>query len=158
MRRRKLDAEGYESNGKWEQALAAYKRLLDQYPGTPGIHYRLGRIILSMPATATSADEAKREFETELKIDLKNAAAEFMLGDLARQNQQWDAAIDQLLEAQFADVSFAEAYLGLGMMLNSVRRYAEAIPPLETYAKMQPDDAAAHYQLALAYARTGRER
>ncbi len=150
-----LDAEGYEANGKWDQAVAEYKKILEQHPGTPAIHYRLGRIILN--TTPANVADARREFEEELKINPRNAAAEFLLGDIARQQQQWDEAIKHFSQAAQLDAGFAEAYLGLGMMLNSARRHAEAIAPLEKYVKMAPDDPAAHYQLALAYSRTGRK-
>ena len=150
-----LDAESYEAHGKWDDAMAEYKKILEQYPGLPGIHYRLGRIILSMPSTPTTPDDARKEFEAELKIDPNNAAAEFMLGDLARQLQQWDDAVAHFSRASTLDVGFLEAYLGLGMALNAEGKYADAVAPLLKYVKGQPDDPAGHYQLAMAYARTG---
>ncbi len=151
-----LDAEAFESHGNWDKAAATYKKILGQYPNLPGIHYRLGRIILSQPATATSVDEAKKEFEAELKVDPSSASAEFMLGDLARQQQQWDEAVTHYSRAAERDAGFLEAYLGLGMSLNAAARYTDAVSPLEKYTKAQPDDPAGHYQLALAYARSGR--
>jgi predicted Zn-dependent protease len=151
-----LDAEAYEAHGKWSDAMAEYKRILQQYPALPGIHYRMGRVILSMPSTPTTAPDAKAQFEEELKIDPRNAAAEFMLGDLDRQLQQWSEAIEHFNRASQLDVGFLEAYLGLGMALNAEGRYADAVAPLEKYVAGVPDDAAGHYQLAMAYARTGR--
>jgi tetratricopeptide (TPR) repeat protein len=151
-----LDAESYEAHGKWTDAMAEYNRILQQYPKLRGIHYRIGRIILSMPSTPTTAQDAQAQFEEELKIDPSNAAAEFMLGDLARQLQQWPEAIRHFTRASQLDVGFLEADLGLGMALNAAGRYADAVAPLEKYVKGVPDDAAGHYQLAMAYARTGR--
>ncbi|HXW56028.1 MAG TPA: tetratricopeptide repeat protein [Candidatus Cybelea sp.] len=150
-----LDAESFEAHGKWDDAISEYRRILEQYPQLPGIHYRLGRIILSMPSTPTTADDARREFEAELKIDPNSAASEFMLGDLARQLGQWDEAIKHFSRAANLDVGFLEAYLGLGMALNAEGKYEDAVPPLVRYVKGAPDDAAGHYQLAMAYARTG---
>ena len=43
------------------------------------------------------------------------------------------------------------------MSLNSAGKFADAVVPLEKYVKVQPGDAAGHYQLATAYARTGRK-
>ena len=40
---------------------------------------------------------------------------------------------------------------------NSAKRFADAIPPLETYEKMAPDSPTGHYQLAVAYAGAGRK-
>jgi predicted Zn-dependent protease len=38
-----LEAEAFESQGNWNKAAAQYKKILEQDPGAPGIHYRLGR-------------------------------------------------------------------------------------------------------------------
>lgn len=151
-----LNAEALESQGKLGEAAKAYQEILTQYPTQPGIHYRLGRIILDEPPTATSIDDARKEFEAELKIDPNAASAEFMLGDLDRQAQQWSGAIEHFSRAAKLDAGFSEAYLGLGISLNAAGKHVEAVAPLEKYVKMEPSDPAGHYQLAIAYARTGR--
>jgi predicted Zn-dependent protease len=150
-----LEAEAYESHGDWDRSTAAYRKILEQDPQRHGIHYQLGRIALSK----TPPDEvnAKTEFDAELKIDPYNASAEFMLGETARQAGQWDEAITRFSKATHDDVGFDEAYLALGMSLNSAGKFPDAVAPLETYVKRQPDDPAGHYQLATAYARTGRK-
>lgn len=153
-----LDAEARESQGKWDEAAAEYRKILEKYPNQPGVHYRLGRILLSQPATPQTAEEAKKEFEAELQVDPDAASAEFMLGDLARQAEQWDEAIKHFSRAAQLDAGFSEAYLGLGMALNAAGKNSGAVAPLEKYVKMEPDDPAGHYQLALAYSRTGRKQ
>jgi tetratricopeptide (TPR) repeat protein len=151
-----LEAEAFESHGNWDKAAAQYKKILEQDPGAPGIHYRLGRISLS--ASPPQPDEAKKEFEQELKTDPNNASAEFMLGEVSRQAGQWDDAARHFSCASKLDEGFVEAYLALGMSLNSAGKFSEALVSLESYVKMQPGDPAGHYQLATAYARTGRKQ
>jgi tetratricopeptide (TPR) repeat protein len=151
-----LEAEAFESQGNWDKATAQYEEILQQAPKTPGIHYRLGRIDLSK--TPPETDGAKQEFQQELKIDPSNASAEFMLGETARQAGQWQDAIAHFSRASQLDESFVEAYLALGMSLNSAGKFSEAVTPLTKYVKSQPGDPAGHYQLATAYARTGRKR
>lgn len=153
-----LDAEARESQGKWDEAEAEYRKILETYPNQPGVHYRLGRIILSKPATPQTAEDAKKEFEAELQVDPDAASAEFMLGDLARQASQWDEAIRRFSRAAQLDAGFSEANLGLGLALNAAGKNADAVSPLEKYVKMEPDDPAGHYQLAIAYSRTGRKQ
>jgi tetratricopeptide (TPR) repeat protein len=148
-----LEAEAFESQGNWDAALAQYQKILAQYPKVPSIHYRIGRIYLSK--TPPQAEQAKAEFAEELKIDPRNASAEFMLGEVARQAGEWQEAIPHFSRAAELDESFQEAYLALGMSLNSAGKFADAISPLRRYVKMQPEDPAGHYQLATAYARTG---
>src|SRR5256886_1688824 len=76
-----LMAEAYQARGDFESATAKYRRILEQYPKQPGVHYQLGQIILAKMPAAT--EEAKREFEAELQVNANSPAAEYMLGDLA---------------------------------------------------------------------------
>lgn len=151
-----LNAEALESQGKLDEAEKAYREILEQYPEQPGIHYRIGRLILAGQQTQTSVADARNEFEAELKIDPTAASAEFMLGDLDRQSQQWNDAIEHFARAAKMDAGFSEAFLGLGLSLNAAGKHAEAVAPLEKYVKMEPSDPAGHYQLATAYARIGK--
>jgi len=81
-----------------------------------------------------------------------------MLGEMDRQGGQWDQAAGHFLRASKFDEGFAEAYLALGMSLNSAGKFPDAIAPLQTDVKMQPADPAGHYQLATAYARSGHKQ
>jgi len=150
-----LEAESFESQGNWDKAATQYKKILEQNPHAAGIHYRLGRLFLAK--TPPEPENAKKEFEQELNTDPSNASAEFMLGETDRQAGQWDKAASHFLRASKLDEGFVEAYLALGISLNSGGKFGNAVAPLEKYVKMQPADPAGHYQLATAYARTGRK-
>lgn len=150
-----LIAEAFQAQGKWDDAAAQYRKILQQNPNQQGIHYQLGRILLSKPLDPTVTEEATKEFEAELKVNPTSPSAEFMLGDLAWRNQKADEAIEHFLRATQFDAGLAEAYLGLGMALNAAGKYSEAIAPLRKYTEMDPSDPAGYYQLATAYARTG---
>jgi tetratricopeptide (TPR) repeat protein len=153
-----LNAESLELQGKWDLAAKEYRLVLQQNPRLPGIHFRLGRLLLSKPDPRPSvAEEAQREFQQELEIDPNNAGAEYVLGELARQAQQWDQAIQHFSRAAQLDAGFGDAYLGLGTSLLSVKKFAEAIPSLETAVKLEPRNPVAHYSLAMAYTRVGRK-
>jgi len=83
-----LNAEALEVQGKWEEAAKIYRQILQLNPSLPGIHYRLGRILVSKPGFGpAAAAEAKQEFEKELQIDPANAGAEYVLGEMAKPNQ-----------------------------------------------------------------------
>jgi tetratricopeptide (TPR) repeat protein len=150
-----LIAETFQAQGKWDDAAAQFRKILQQNPNQPGIHYQLGRILLSKPLDPTVTEEATKEFEAELKINPTSPSAEFMLGDLAWRNQKADEAIEHFSRATQFDAGLAEAYLGLGMALNAAGKYPDAITPLKKYTDMEPSDPAGYYQLATAYARTG---
>ena len=152
-----LNAEALEMQGKWDDAAAEYRLILEQNAHLPGIHFRIGRLILSKPEVPTTSADARKEFEEELKIEPNNAGAEYILGELSAQGQQWDEAIQHFSRAAKLDASLAEAALGLGSAYVSAGKFAEAIPPLEGYVKLQPGNPAGHYQLAIAYSRAGRK-
>jgi len=153
-----LNAEALETQGKWEEAAAEYRKILDINPMLPGIHARLGRVLLSGPQpSAEAVAQAKKNFEDELAIDPSNATAEYVLGELAKEADDLSAAIQHYSRATRLDAGFAEAYLGLGSALVASKRFDDAIPPLERYEKLAPDSPSGHYQLALAYAGVGRK-
>ena len=156
---RKLNAEALELQGKWDQAEKEYRRVLEQDPRAPGIHFRMARLLLSKPNPDPAvAQEAKRELEQEIQIDPSNSDAEYVLGELARQESQWPEAIEHFSRASKLDAGFGDAFLGLGVSLTSAKRFSEAIPPLETAVKLEPKNPAAHYNLAMAYNRAGRKQ
>jgi tetratricopeptide (TPR) repeat protein len=152
---RMLEAEAFESRGAWDEAAGIYRAILEQNPAAPRIHYRLGQVLLSKAGETGPVDEARAEFLKELQVDPHNASAEFILGELSRRAGQWDDAAQHFSRASTLDVGFSEAYLAWGISLTSGRKFAEAISPLETYVRMQPEDPSGHYQLAIAYERTG---
>lgn len=152
-----LNAEALELQGKWDEAAAEYRKILDINPMLPGIHARLGRALLSKPQPSPAeVEQARKNFQEELEVDPRNAVAEFVLGQLAADAKDSATAIQHFTRATKLDTGFMEAYLGLGTALNSAKRFPEAIPPLETYEKMAPDSPTGHYQLAVAYAGAGR--
>jgi tetratricopeptide (TPR) repeat protein len=152
----KLNAEALEMQGKWEPAQLEYEGIIEKEPDAPGIHYLLGRLLLSRPdAGADAAERAKQEFLKEVQIDPKNAGAQYILGELARRDEKWDEAISRFSMAAKLDSNFAEAYLGWGFCLVAVKRYEEAIPPLRVAVRLQQGNPSAHYNLAVALSRTG---
>jgi len=153
-----LVAEAYQAQGKWDEATVKYRQILGKYPNQPGVHYQLGRILLSKPLSPETTEEAKKEFEAELKINPASPAAEFMLGDLAWRAHKLDEAIEHFSRATQFDAELPQPYLGLGLALNAAARYSEAVPALKKYVDMVPSDTAGYYQLAIAYARTGNKQ
>jgi tetratricopeptide (TPR) repeat protein len=152
-----LNAEALELQGRWDDAAAEYRKILELSPMQPGIHARLGRALLSEPhPSPTDVEQARKNFQEELEIDPRNAVAEYVLGQLAADANDSATAIQHFARATKLDSGFSEAYLGLGTALNSAKQFAEAIAPLETYEKMAPDSPSGHYQLAVAYAGVGR--
>jgi tetratricopeptide (TPR) repeat protein len=154
----KLNAEALEMQGKWDDAQHEYAAMIEKEPQSPGLHYLLGRSLLSKPdPNAKDMELAKQEFQKELEIDPKNAGAHYVLGELASKDENWDEAIAHFSQAAKLDPNFAEAYLGWGFVLVTVKRYQEAIPPLRIAERLTPGNPAVHYSLGTALVRTGQK-
>jgi len=152
----KLNAEALEMQGKWEPAQLEYEEMIRREPTARGIHFLLGRLLLSRPDAPQDATErAKQEFLKELQIDPGNAGAEYILGELARREEKWDEAISRFSKATKLNPNFAEAYLGWGASLVSIKRYEEAIPPLHAAERLMPGNPEVHHTLATALQRSG---
>jgi tetratricopeptide (TPR) repeat protein len=154
----KLNAEALEIQGKWDEAQREYEEMIAKEPDAPSLHYLLGRLLLSRPQPeAKSVQRAKEEFQKEIEIDPRNAGAEYVLGEMARQESQLDEAILHFSRAAKLDSSFGDAFMGWGFCLVTLKRYEEAIPPLQSAVRLQQGNPSAHYNLAVALSRTGQK-
>jgi tetratricopeptide (TPR) repeat protein len=152
----KLNAEALEMQGKWEPAQMEYEWMIQKEPNTPGIHFLLGRLLLSRPDAGPDVlERAKQEFLKEIQLDPNNAGAIYILGELDRRDQKWDEAISRYTQAVKLDPNLAEAYLGWGFCLVGLKKYEEAIPPLRTAERLMPANPEVHHSLGTALERSG---
>ena len=152
----KLNAEALEMEGKWEEAQKEYEGMIQRDPNARGIHFLLGRLLLSRPDAGPDASaRAKEEFLKEIKIDPSNAGAHYILGELARRDAKCDEAIPRFSEAVQLDANFAEAYLGKGLCLVTLKKYEDAIPPLRIAERLTPGNPEVHNTLGTALQRSG---
>jgi Tfp pilus assembly protein PilF len=152
----KLNAEALEEQGKWDPAELEYEEILKKDPDAQGIHFLMGRLLLSRPDAPSDAPaRAREEFLKELQIDPGNADAEYILGMLAQRAQDFDEAIARFSQASKLNRNFAEAYLGWGAALLGEKKYQEAIAPLRRAEILAPGNPDIHNALATALARTG---
>jgi tetratricopeptide (TPR) repeat protein len=152
----KLNAEALEMQGKWEPAQHEYEAILQKDPNARDIHFLLGRLILSRPdAGPDAAEKARQEFLKEIAVDPSNAGAHYVLGELARRDEKCDEALPHFSEAVKSNSNFAEAYLGEGLCLVSLKKYDEAVPPLRTAERLTPGNPEVHHTLATALQRSG---
>lgn len=152
--------EANESQGLHDAAIREYRQVLALDPGRPGIHYRLGRVLLSR-AQQSGADtevgkaEAAKEFEQELRLDPTNANASYELGEMQRQAGQLDKARELFEAAVKHYPDFGEARVGLGRVLIALDKPDLAVPHLRRAAALDPSSEIPQYQLSLAYRALG---
>jgi len=152
----KLNAEALEMQGKWDSAQLEYEAIIKKDPNARGIHFLLGRLLLSKPNMGPEdVERARQDLLKEIAIDPRNAGAHYILGELARREAKCEEAIPQFSEAIKANSNFAEAYLGTGLCLVDLKKYEEAIPPLRSAERLTPGNPEIHHTLAMALQRSG---
>ncbi len=156
--RQQAAAEADESQGNFDLAISEYRRVLALDPGRRGIHYRIGRVLLSPTHSqqAGSQAEALQEFEQELQLDPTNANAAYEIGEIYRKTGQLENAQDYFTRALQYYPNFVEAQLGLGAVEIALGKPALAVPHLEKAIVLDPTDDVSYYRLSLAYKALGR--
>lgn len=147
--------EAYHSQGLFDMAVAAYRKVIELDPDRPGAHFRLGRALLerSRQPGASPADlpEAARAFEKELALNPTNGNAAYELAEIHRKAGRLDQARELFELALKYDPEFQEAHLGLGRVLLALGRPSAALPHLEKAAALDPGDEVSYFHLAQAH-------
>jgi tetratricopeptide (TPR) repeat protein len=150
--------EANEAQGLDDAALAEYRAVLAVDPKRPGVHFRIGRVLLSRhaaPDAPPSEPEAVKEFMTELEVDPTNANAAYEVAEIHRKGGDAPRARAFFQRALDNDPDFEDALVGLGRTLVALQDPKAAIPPLTRAIELNPKSDVAYYQLAQAYRALG---
>jgi tetratricopeptide (TPR) repeat protein len=102
--------------------------------------------------------EAVVHYETILSLDSCHAPACINLGTIQYNQRQFIEAERLYRRATEADSKYALAFFDLGNVLDELQRLPEAIEAYTTAIRLVPHYGDAHYNVALAYERTGDRR
>jgi len=151
-----LSAEIFETQGRYGEAVAEYRKALEKNPSAVNLHYRLGRAVLLDSHQPQALQEARKQFEAELALSPADAVCHYQIGQILLAEQQPAEAAARFEQAVRLSPEFPEALVALARTRLNGRRTGEAIELLERAAKLQPQMEAAHYNLMLAYRNAGR--
>lgn len=145
------EGEAFESQGSYEAAIGQYRDVLAQDPQRPGIHYRLGRVLLARSQKTGSKEDvsaAAKEFEQELAIDPTNANAAYELAEIDRNAGQLEDAQKYFERALNGHNDFKEAHLGLAATLMALQKPELAVAHLRKSLALDPESEVAWWRLA----------
>lgn len=152
----RISAQVMELQGKLQEAIADYRKVLAINPHVPDIHYEIGKIMIEQSHDLETLRKAKKEFEAELKIDPGNARAEYRLGEIASTVRNWNEAIVHLKRAVKLSPQMVPALVGLGEAYAASGQAKAAVAPLKRATELDPNNVDAHYRLSFVYRRLGR--
>ncbi len=144
--------EANESQGRADAAIEEYNAALSLQPNRPGIHYRIGRVLLARAKQSTddtvSEPEALKEFERELQLDPTNANAAYEAGEIHRKSARFDKALELFSQAVKHYPDFEDALVGQGRTLLSLGKASEALAPLRRSVALNAANEVSWFQLA----------
>jgi tetratricopeptide (TPR) repeat protein len=151
-----LSAEVFETQGKYTEAIAEYRKAIEKNPKAINLHYRLGRALLQQSHDPAVLEQARKEFEAELSLNPSDAVAEYQVAQILVAEQQKPQAAPHFERAAELRPDFPEAIIAVAKLRLDAKRYADAIALLDRAVKLQPRNETAHYNLMLAYRSAGR--
>jgi tetratricopeptide (TPR) repeat protein len=137
-----------------DEAAAAYKQLLEQYPNQPGVHYADGLYLMESDLNAALA-----EFQKEVQIDPQHWPALLAKASLEIRQGTPDQAIQTLHNAMTLVPAKYHwiCHRDLGRANLDLNQPDAAITELQAAVRQKPANANVHFFLAQAYRRAGRK-
>jgi tetratricopeptide (TPR) repeat protein len=146
-------AVSYMSVPSLDRARAALQEVLARSPSTPMAHYYLGLVLVELK----NNDEARRNFELELKNDPGSFKAMSQLALLAYNHGDDDGCRQWLQKASSLDPEWVDTQYVYGLLCNREGKYDEAVRSLESAARQAPKNIKIRLQLSTAYLRAGND-
>ena len=150
-----LSAEIFETQNRYGEAIAEYRKAIEINPNAPDLHFRLGRAILLQGHDPQALDAAVTEFQSELKLSPEDSASEFQLGQIAFLKNDYAEAKHRFERALTLFPNFVQAQISLAKVYLQEKNYPGAIRLLTQATREQPANESAHYSLVTAYRNAG---
>lgn len=151
-----ISAEIFEVQGKYAEAVSEYRKAIAKNGAALNLHYRLGRALLMESHAPEVLDQARKEFEVELKLNPTDAVAHYQIGQILLAQQKRDDAFARFEHAAALSPDFPEPLLAIAKLRLEAHKNDEAIQLLEKVLRLQPANEGAHYSLMMAYRHAGR--
>jgi len=144
--------------GRADEAAAMFKEAIARRPEYAEAHYMVGTIFRQ----DGDADAALFELREAIRLNPMSAEAQTTLGQMLQARRDAEGAAKAFAEAERlnklkADAQAAVFAVNAGIEAMKRHETAAAIEKFREAVRLAPDNAQAHYQLALALRRAGRQ-
>ena len=139
----------------YEAAAEQFRLALKANPTALGLHYEVGNMLLQLSGP-NALEEAKKEYEEELRLHPFHAGSYFQLAEIELKNQQSDTAWKLYSKVLELEPKFGDAFVGLCKISLRKDLLKEAADYCERAVAVEPANLPAHYLLSQIYQRLGR--
>ena len=135
----------YSRKGKWQYAIACYRRAIKLKPNYANAHLNYARVLLKM----AKKQDFIREMELALSISPKIGSARdrFYLANALAEKEDYQQAIGFYYKAIALNPKFTQAYHRVAEVLNQKGKHQQAIEFLMQGINQNPRDAESFYLL-----------
>jgi tetratricopeptide (TPR) repeat protein len=150
--------EVQETQGGYDAAIREYRAVLKLDPTRPGVHFRLGRVLLARASGAAPVNtlaDARAEFEEELRLDPTSANAAYEVAEIHRKSGQLEEARTAFELAVKHYPDFEDALVGLGRTLVALGQPDLGLTRLQKAIAIDPNNEVSWYQMAQAHRARG---
>lgn len=153
-----LVGQDFEREGKFDEALAAYRRAIAKDPNSAFLHLRLSQVAVRMSG---HFDEALEHALTAHRLDSEDTQTRVYIGSLYRLRADLSEAEKYLLQEGAVQADSAqphttpvsvEAGLLLGQMYLEAKRPRDALTTGQWVVAQSPEQAAGYFVISAAYA------
>ncbi|MGA9670342.1 MAG: tetratricopeptide repeat protein, partial [Terracidiphilus sp.] len=141
--------ESLLQQSKYDEAFPQFKRLLDQYPSTPFLHYAYGTALIAI----SEFDQAAAEMQAEIAISPRSELPLARLASIALRQHDAATAITWSQRAITIAPNSVDAHYLFGRASLEAGDVTSAMHELEIAGKLSPASPEIHFNLAKAYAR-----
>ena len=135
----------YKAIGLFENAINAYKELIEINPSNSDAYNNLGIVFKDL----NRYPEAEEIYKKAIQIDPTNSKVYNNLGNLYRQSNKYSSAKEMLKKAIAIDGNFFEAYNNLGLIYLDARKIDKSIEFFKKTLEINPNYAFAWNNLGL---------
>ena len=133
-----ISGEILETQGRFADAVAEYRKAIGKSPKAIALHYRLGRALLMTSHDAEALDLALKEFQVELALNPHDAVAEYQVAQIFLTQGKTTQASAGFARAIELDPNFAEPLAALGKLRMEQKNDADAIALLRRAVGLAP--------------------
>jgi tetratricopeptide (TPR) repeat protein len=142
-RMHQVRGEYFDLENNPELAIKEYAKAVQLRPDLPSLHYVLGTACWKH----SELDKAAAEFRRTIELAPQHFMAHYNLGMVLLEQNAPAEAMKEFQVAIAVQPGISNGYLGLGKALYQQGQYEAALPQLQRYAELSPDNPEPHYLL-----------
>jgi tetratricopeptide (TPR) repeat protein len=145
------EGNGLFAEGKYQEAIAVYNKLIEDFPDAYIINNNIGNAYFQME----NYDEAEKYYLKVLEQDPENNDSKLFIGNCCTNRGQDDKALEWYNKIEFEKINDATVLYNIGTKYYNLAKYQEALKYYKRSVEIKNDFLDGIYQLGLVHLSLG---